>query len=78
MAGLMTLDDLRAAFDAGEIDTVMVAAPDMQGRLVGKRFHAAHFLDSGYQETHCCNYLFATDMEMVTVAGYASTSWEKG
>jgi glutamine synthetase len=78
MAGLMTLEDLRAAFDAGEIDTVMVAAPDMQGRLVGKRFHAAHFLDSGYQETHCCNYLFATDMEMVTVAGYASTSWEKG
>jgi hypothetical protein len=57
MAGLMTLDDLRVAFDAGEIDTVMVAAPDMQGRLVGKRFHAAHFLDSGYQETHCCNYL---------------------
>ena len=78
MAGLMTLADLRAAFDAGEIDTVMVAAPDMQGRLVGKRFHAAHFLDSGYQETHCCNYLFATDMEMVTVAGYASTSWAKG
>ncbi|MBQ2261962.1 MAG: glutamine synthetase [Loktanella sp.] len=78
MPGLMTLEDLRAAFDAGEIDTVLVAAPDMQGRLVGKRFHAAHFLDSGYKETHCCNYLLATDMEMVTVAGYASTSWEKG
>ena len=78
MPGLMTLDELHAAFDAGEIDTVLVAAPDMQGRLVGKRFHAAHFLDSGYKETHCCNYLFATDMEMVTVAGYASTSWEKG
>ncbi|WP_322891712.1 MULTISPECIES: glutamine synthetase family protein [unclassified Yoonia] len=78
MPGLMTLDELRAAFDAGEIDTVLVAAPDMQGRLVGKRFHAAHFLESGYKETHCCNYLFATDMEMVTVAGYASTSWAKG
>jgi glutamine synthetase len=78
MPGLMTLDDLRKAFDAGEIDTVLVAAPDMQGRLVGKRFHAAHFLDAGYEETHCCNYLLATDMEMVTVAGYASTSWEKG
>ena len=45
-------------FDAGEIDTVLgVAAPDMQGRLMGKRFHAAHFLDSGHKETHCCNYL---------------------
>ncbi|NBB98263.1 MAG: glutamine synthetase [Alphaproteobacteria bacterium] len=74
----MTLEELRAAFEAGEIDTVLVAAPDMQGRLMGKRFHAAHFLDSGYAETHCCNYLLATDMEMLTVEGYASTSWAKG
>ena len=78
MPGMLTLDDLRAAFAAGEIDTVNVAAVDMQGRLMGKRFHAAHFLDSGWQETHCCNYLLATDMEMVTVPGYDSTSWEKG
>ncbi len=74
----MTLAELRAAFDAGEIDTVLVAAPDMQGRLMGKRFHAAHFLDAGHAETHCCNYLLATDMEMLTVEGYASTSWAKG
>lgn len=78
MPGMMTLAELRAAFDAGDIDTVLVAAPDMQGRLMGKRFHAAHFLDSGYKETHCCNYLLATDMEMQTVQGYTSTSWEKG
>jgi len=78
MPGPMTLDDLRADFDGGKIDTVLVAAPDMQGRLMGKRFHAAHFLDSGYKETHCCNYLLATDIEMVTVQGYASTSWAKG
>jgi glutamine synthetase len=76
--GMMTLEELRAAFEAGEIDTVLVAAPDMQGRLMGKRFHAAHFLASGYEETHCCNYLLATDMEMLTVEGYASTSWAKG
>lgn len=75
---MMTLDQLQAAFDAGEIDTVLVAAPDMQGRLMGKRFHAAHFLDAGHKETHCCSYLLATDMEMLTVSGYASTSWEKG
>ncbi|MCC5961440.1 MAG: glutamine synthetase [Rhodobacteraceae bacterium] len=78
MSAEMTLQDLQKAFDAGEIDTVLVAAPDMQGRLMGKRFHAAHFLASGYEETHCCNYLLATDMEMLTVEGYASTSWAKG
>jgi glutamine synthetase len=78
MPGLMNLDELQAAFAAGEIDTVVVAAVDMQGRLMGKRFHAAHFLDGGWHETHCCNYLLTIDMEMVPVPGYASASWEKG
>ncbi|MFV0301212.1 MAG: glutamine synthetase family protein, partial [Paracoccus sp. (in: a-proteobacteria)] len=50
---------------------------DMQGRLMGKRFHAQHFLDS-HAETHSCNYLLATDYEMFTVPGYDATSWEKG
>ena len=78
MQGLLTLDTLAAAFDAGEIDTVIVAGIDMQGRLVGKRFHAAHFLDGGWEETHSCNYLLATDLEMNTVQGYAATSWARG
>jgi glutamine synthetase len=50
----------------------------MQGRLMGKRFHAAFFCDGGHTETHCCNYLLAVDMEMNTVPGYKSSSWEKG
>jgi glutamine synthetase len=78
MPGRMTLDEVRAAFEAREIDTVIVAAVDMQGRLMGKRFHAAHFLDHGWQETHCCNYLLTVDMEMTTVPGYRSASWEQG
>ncbi len=45
---------------------------------MGKRFHARHFVDSAYEETHCCNYLLATDLEMATPDGYASTSWERG
>jgi glutamine synthetase len=76
--GVLTLDALQAAFDAGEIDTVVVAGIDMQGRLMGKRFHAAHFLNGGWKETHCCNYLLTVDMEMTTVPGYASASWETG
>jgi glutamine synthetase len=55
-----------------------VAAVDMQGRLMGKRFHAAFFCESGYKETHCCNYLLTVDMEMTTVQGYKSSSWETG
>jgi len=78
MPGNLTLEQLQRAFDAGEIDTVVVAAVDMQGRLMGKRFHAAHFLKGGYEETHCCNYLLAVDMEMTTVPGYKSAGWSQG
>ncbi len=74
----MTFDDLKAAIAAGDIDTVLTCIIDMQGRLMGKRFHAEAFLDIAEDETHCCNYLLATDLEMATPDGYASTSWEKG
>ena len=78
MPGNLTLDQLKKAVDAGEIDTVIPCQVDMQGRLMGKRLHARYFLESGTEEVHSCNYLLATDMEMSTVDGYASTSWSSG
>ena len=78
MPGNLTLDALKEAVARGEIDTVLVAGIDMQGRLMGKRFHAAFFLESGHEETHCCNYLLAVDMDMTTVQGYRSSNWETG
>ena len=78
MPGTLTLDALKTLVSKGEIDTVLVACIDMQGRLMGKRFHAAFFANGGHSETHCCNYLLAVDMEMNTVPGYKSSSWEKG
>jgi glutamine synthetase len=74
----MTFDDLKAATADGTIDTVLTCLVDMQGRLMGKRFHAANFVENSYQETHCCNYLLATDLEMATPRGYAASSWERG
>jgi glutamine synthetase len=78
MPGNLTFDELAAATADGAIDTVIACMTDMQGRLMGKRFHAQHFVDSAWQETHFCDYLLATDMEMNTVAGYRATSWEAG
>ena len=78
MTGLLSLKELQAASDAGEIDTVVVAFPDMQGRLIGKRFQAGFFLDGAYEETHGCDYLLADDIDMEPVPGYAVASWEKG
>ena len=78
MTAALTFDDLKEQTAAGAVDTVLVCMVDMQGRLMGKRFHAAHFVASAWRETHCCNYLLATDLEMATPEGYASTSWQAG
>ncbi len=74
----MTLEELEQAVAEGAIDTVVAALVDMQGRLMGKRFQAEFFLQSGRHETHGCNYLLATDLEMETVPGYKATSWAAG
>ena len=78
MPANLTFDALKKAVASGEIDTVIVAMVDMQGRLMGKRFVAQHFVESAWEETHCCNYLLAVDVEMFTVPGYKSAGWEKG
>lgn len=75
----LTLEQLRAAIDGGEIDTVVVAFTDMQGRLQGKRLHGRYFLDVVVEHgTEGCNYLLGVDIDMNTVAGYAITSWDRG
>lgn len=71
-------EQVSKCIETGEIDTVLVCLVDMQGRLMGKRFHAANFLKHALHETHCCNYLLATDLEMGTPDGYRATSWEHG
>ena len=73
-----SFDDLKTQVSSGEIDTVLICMIDMQGRLMGKRLVAQYFIDSGWEESHCCNYLLATDLEMATPDGYASTSWQGG
>ena len=75
----MESDDLRKSVERGEIDTVLLALTDMQGRLQGKRFHARHFVDAIAEHgAEACNYLMAVDVDMTTVDGYAMAGWERG
>ncbi|MFE1262010.1 glutamine synthetase family protein [Streptomyces albogriseolus] len=75
----LTVEELHALVAGGEIDTVVLAFPDMQGRLQGKRFAARFFLDEVlHHGTEGCNYLLAVDADMNTVDGYAMSSWETG
>ena len=75
----MTLDELRQAVASGEIDTILLALTDMEGRLQGKRFAAPHFMSTVLDHgSEACNYLLAVDVEMNTVDGYALASWDQG
>lgn len=75
----LTLDQLRAEIASGQIDTVIVAFTDMQGRLQGKRMHGQFFLDHTLGHgTEGCNYLMTVDVEMNTLDGFAMTSWDAG
>jgi glutamine synthetase len=78
MAGNLTFEALKTAVADGSIDTVVVAMTDMAGQLIGKRFHALHFVESAHEETHGCNYLLANDIDMEPVPGYAAASWSQG
>jgi len=78
-SGNLTPEALRRAVESGEIDTVIVAFTDVQGRLVGKRVSARLFVEDVMEHgAECCNYLLAVDVELNTVDGYALTSWERG
>jgi glutamine synthetase len=77
--GLLSTLELKSMVSAGEIDTVIVAFTDVQGRLVGKRVSARLFLEDIMNHgSECCNYLLTVDVENNTVDGYEFSSWERG
>jgi glutamine synthetase len=75
----LSRDKLAQLIAAGDVDTVIVAFTDMQGRLMGKRVSARFFADEVAERgAECCNYLFAVDVDMNTVGGYAMSNWDTG
>ena len=77
---MLTYAELEELVATGEIDTVVVAFTDMQGRLLGKRLHAEFFVEemNAGHPVEGCNYLLALEMEMDPVPGYEIASWEQG
>jgi glutamine synthetase len=77
--GRLSRDELVELIRSDEIDTVIVAITDMQGRLQGKRLDARFFADELIDAAvEGCSYLLASDVDMNTVDGFALTSWERG
>jgi glutamine synthetase len=78
LSGLLSPDELRAAVHSGEITTVMLAVPDMMGRLKGKRLSASVFLDRMLSKAEACAYILATDVDMTPLEGFDLTGWDDG
>jgi glutamine synthetase len=79
--GMLTAAELREEIVNGAIDTVLVAFPDLQGRLVGKRVtghYWAEQMQGGAEPVHACNYLLAVDVDMNPLSGYQFANWEQG
>jgi glutamine synthetase len=76
---MLTLETLPHQIRTGDIDTVVVAFPDLQGRPVGKRVTGAFFLehvaDHGIE---VCDYVLACDVDMEPLPGYRFANWETG
>jgi glutamine synthetase len=78
-SALLSWADLEKLVGAGDVDTVILAFTDMQGRLVGKRVSARLFIDEMAEHgAECCSYLLAVDVDMNTVSGYTMSSWDTG
>jgi len=77
---VLTFEELKQQVESGEVDTVVVAFTDMQGRLTGKRLHAEFFVEESEagHPVEGCNYLLALEMEMDPVPGYEIAGWERG
>jgi len=76
---MLTLEQLRAMVDKGEIETVVAGFTDHYGRLMGKRFDAGFFVgEVAAGGGHACDYLLTVDMEMEPVPGYKFANWELG
>jgi glutamine synthetase len=79
--GMLSAGELQERARSGDIDTILVVFPDLQGRLVGKRV-TGHFwceqMNAGGGDIHACNYLLAVDSEMTVLSGYRFANWDKG
>jgi glutamine synthetase len=71
--------ELESMIRTGDIDTVVMAFVDLQGRLTGKRATGRFFLEQVAEHgTENCDYLIACDIDNNPVPGYRFASYDLG
>lgn len=76
--GPVTRDGLLALIASGDVETVVLAAPDRHGRLFGKRVHAPFFAEDPDQGMMTCSVNVAWDLGQDFVGHLDYTGWHTG
>ncbi|MEU5046654.1 glutamine synthetase family protein [Streptomyces griseorubiginosus] len=77
-AGPVDQDALQRLLEDRGVTDIMLAVPDLQGRLVGKLFNASVFFERMTGGAEMCSYLLATDVDMRPIQGFDFTGWDQG
>jgi glutamine synthetase len=76
---MLTLETLPHQIQSGDVDTVVVAFPDLHGRPVGKRVTGTFFLEHVlHHGIDACAYVLACDVDMEPLPGYRFANWDTG
>jgi glutamine synthetase len=76
---VLAVDTLRDMVARGDVDTVVVAFPDLVGRLVGKRVTGSYFCDEVLEKgIAACDYLLTVDVDMTPQSGFEFADWDTG
>ncbi|MFG2794142.1 glutamine synthetase family protein [Streptomyces sp. NPDC048419] len=76
--GPVTRDGLQRLLKDRSVTDIMLAVPDLQGRLLGKTFNAVVFLERMTGGAEMCSYILATDIDMTPLDGFEVTGWDEG
>ena len=79
LEGGLSRENLTRLVEQGEVRTVILAMPDLEGRLLGKRLTAQHFLGHVAEEgAEGCQYMLASDVEMELIEENTLVGWSTG
>ncbi|WP_458248863.1 glutamine synthetase family protein [Streptomyces sp. MAI_2237] len=77
-AGPVTRSSLQRLLTDRAVTDIMLAVPDLHGRLMGKLFNASVFLSRMTGGAEMCSYILATDVDMTPLDTFDVTGWDQG
>ena len=74
----MDTRELTQLVESGQVETVIVASSDMQGRLCAKRLTARHFMKEAISGVGTCSVILGWGHDHSEDPGYKFTGWDIG